>query len=204
MRNKSTGILVVLLVVLIVGAGVLYKTLGSRYAPDQLAVEATPVPAATAAPEEAPATAEDAEAAEKPSQIAPDFTAYDADGNAVNLSDYFGKPLVLNFWASWCGPCKSEMPEFQQKYEEGGDVQFLMVNMTTGRETKENAQALLEQEGYTFPVLFDTDADAAMTYSVYSLPTTYFIASDGTLTAWAQGAIDGDTLQKGIDLIAGT
>ena len=96
------------------------------------------------------------------------------------------------------------MPEFQQKFEETTDVQFLMVNMTNGRETKENAQALLEQEGYTFPVLFDTDADAAMTYRVYSLPTTYFIAADGTLTAWAQGAIDGETLQKGIDMIAGS
>lgn len=209
MRNKLTAVLVVLLVVLIAGAGILYKTLGSRYAPDQLAVEETPVPAATAAPQATPATAEAAaeptpEPTEEPSQIAPDFTAYDAEGNAVNLSDYFGKPLVLNFWASWCGPCKSEMPEFQQKFEETTDVQFLMVNMTNGRETKENAQALLEQEGYTFPVLFDTDADAAMTYSVYSLPTTYFIAADGTLTAWAQGAIDGETLQKGIDMIAGS
>lgn len=204
MRNKGTWILILVFVVLLAGAGILYKTLGSRYAPDQLAVEATPVPAQTASPEQTTATAEAAEPTEEPAQTAPDFTAYDADGNAVKLSDYFGKPLVLNFWASWCGPCQSEMPEFQQKYEELTDVQFLMVNMTTGRETKTDAQDLLTQKGYTFPVLFDTDADAAMTYSVYSLPTTYFIAADGTITAWARGAIDGDTLQKGIDMIAGS
>ena len=93
------------------------------------------------------------------------------------------------------------MPEFQQAYEEQTEVQFLLVNMTTGRETKADAQALLEQEGYTFPVLFDTDGDAAATYSVYSLPTTYFIDAEGNLTAWARGAIDGETLQKGIDMI---
>lgn len=204
MQKRMTWLLILVLVVVIGGAGLLYSKLGSAYAPDQLAVEPTPVPQATAQPEDADATAqtEETAAAEEPQkQAAPDFTVYDADGNAVQLSDYFGKPLVLNFWASWCGPCKSEMPEFQQKYEEQTDVQFLMVNMTTGRETKEDAQALLEQEGYTFPVLFDLDADAAMAYSVYALPTTYFIDAEGNLVAWAQSAIDGETLQKGIDMI---
>lgn len=203
MQKRMTWLLILVLVVVIGGAGLLYSKLGSTYAPDQLAVEATPVPQATAQPAESGSAAQTAETAEEEpqKQAAPDFTVYDADGNAVQLSDYFGKPLVLNFWASWCGPCKSEMPEFQQKYEEQTDVQFLMVNMTTGRETKEDAQALLEQEGYTFPVLFDTDGDAAMAYSVYALPTTYFIDAEGNLVAWAQSAIDGETLQKGIDMI---
>lgn len=203
MQKRMTWLLILVLVVVIGGAGLLYSKLGSAYAPDQLAVEATPVPQTTAQPEATDSAAQTAETAEEEpqKQAAPDFTVYDADGNAVQLSDYFGKPLVLNFWASWCGPCKSEMPEFQQKYEEQTDVQFLMVNMTTGRETKEDAQALLEQEGYTFPVLFDTDGDAAMAYSVYALPTTYFIDAEGNLVAWAQSAIDGETLQKGIDMI---
>ena len=139
----------------------------------------------------------------KEKQAAPDFTVYDADGNAAQLSDYIGKPIVLNFWASWCGPCKNEMPEFNEKsIELEGKVQFLMVNMTDGsRETLDTAKTYVESEGFTFPVLYDTDIDAANTYRVYSLPTTYFIDENGGLTARASGTIDAATLQKGIDMI---
>lgn len=206
MKRKSIWLLALAFVVLLGGAALLYDRLRGRYAPEQLAVEQTPVPQQTPVESPAPQTGETAaeETAageEAEDRRAPDFTAYDAEGNAVQLSDYFGKPLVLNFWASWCGPCKSEMPEFQQAFEERTDVAFLLVNMTTGRETQADAQALLEQEGYTFPVLFDLDADAAMTYGVYSLPTTYFLDAEGDLVAWAQGAIDGETLQRGIEMI---
>ena len=127
----------------------------------------------------------------------------DADGTEVKLSDYVGKPIVLNFWASWCSPCKSEMPEFNAAWEElDGEVQFLMVNMTDGsRETIDTAKEYVEGEGFTFPVLFDTNSEAAIAYGAYSLPTTYFIDAEGYLVARAVGAIDGETLQKGLDLI---
>lgn len=133
----------------------------------------------------------------------PDFTVYDADGNEVLLSNYSGKPTVLNFWASWCRPCQMEMPDFHEKYLElGEDVQFLMINMTDGsRETVETASEFVEEQGYTFPVFYDTKSDAAMTYGAYSLPTTFFIDADGYVIAQASGAIDGDTLQRGIDMI---
>lgn len=135
--------------------------------------------------------------------IAPDFTVVDKDNEEVNLESFFGKPIVLNFWASWCGPCKSEFPEFQTAYEEyGEEIEFLMVNMTDGRrETKELADAFIQSEGYSLPVYYDVNQDGAYTYGVYSLPTTYFIDSQGNLVAYAQGAIDMDTLKKGIDMI---
>lgn len=203
MKDRKTLLLLVLaFAIVLAGAYLLYDRLGSQYAPDQLAVESTPVPADTAeSTADSGDTQQTAEDAEAQRTAAPDFTAYDADGNAVQLSDYFGKPLVLNFWASWCGPCKSEMPAFQQAYEQEDGVQFLLVNMTGGRETQADAEALLEEEGYTFPVLFDLDLDAAMTYGVTALPTTYFLDAEGNLVAWAQGAINEQTLQQGLDMI---
>lgn len=132
-----------------------------------------------------------------------DFTVTDIDENEVKLSDFFGKPIVLNFWASWCGPCQSEMPDFNEKYLEiGEDIQFLMINATDGyRETVESASKLIKEKKYEFPVFYDTYNDASITYEVYSLPTTWFIDSEGYIVAQAVGAISSDILQQGIDLI---
>ena len=108
-------------------------------------------------PEEIPAPEE---STENPN-LAPDFTVFDIDGNAVKLSDFQGKPVILNFWASWCGPCKAEMPDFEKKYKELGDkVQFLMVNITSGDDF-ETAKDYIAQQGYQFPVFYDTTGEAA-------------------------------------------
>jgi len=134
---------------------------------------------------------------------APDFTVLDADGNLVKLSDYKGKPIVLNFWASWCPPCKGEMPEFNQVYQDvGHDITFMMVDLVDGqRETKEKGAQYVKDQGYSFPVYFDADQDAANTYGIMSIPTTVFIDKDGYIVTGAQGAIEAETLRKGIDMI---
>lgn len=143
------------------------------------------------------------ETEEKEDQKAPDFTVVNAEDEEITFSELVGKPMVLNFWASWCSPCKSEMPTFQKVYEEYGDeVEFVVVNMTDdSRETKETAMEFVAENKYTFPVYYDVNQSAAYAYSVTSIPTTYFIDSEGKVTAYSQGAIEEDTLLKGIEMI---
>ena len=133
--------------------------------------------------------------------VAPDFTVYDKDGNEVRLSDYKGTPVVLNFWASWCPPCKEEMPYFQTQYEnhKDDDIVFLMVN-TIGfnGETVESASSYVEKEGYTFPIVYDLYLETSIAYGVSGVPLTYFINGEGKLIAGVGGSIPETMLEDGI------
>ena len=188
MKNKRMILVIILMFALLMGgATILYRQLGQNISAEQLSTQGEN-------------DNNDSEGEQKTK--APDFVVYDAEGNEVHLNDYIGKPIVLNFWASWCGPCQMEMPDFHEKYLElGEEINFLMVNMTTGRGTMESAAAFIEKNAYSFPVFYDTNSDAAMTYGAYSLPATFFIDADGYAIAQATGAIDAETLQKGIDMI---
>ena len=192
--KKSFFIVFISLMVLMVGAAGLYKNLSGKVQSGMLAG------ADVVEQEEAEFAEEEAEVqAEK----VPDFTVYDSDGKEVRLSDFEGKGVVLNFWASWCGPCKSEMPDFQELYEQyGEDIHFVMVNMTDGgRETVESASKFIQKEGYTFPVYFDTEYDAATVYGVSTIPTTYFIDKNGCGAAMGRGMLSKELIEEGIGYI---
>ena len=129
---------------------------------------------------------------------ADDFTVVDENGKAVKLSNFNGKPVVVNFWATWCGPCKSEMPAFENLYSRyKNDIDVMMVNMTDGtHDTVEKVKEFVTQNGFTFPVYFDTKSDAANTYSVFSIPMTLFIDKDGNMVNTHKGAMSEKTLNS--------
>lgn len=174
-------VITLLLLVIVVGGGMLLYD----YAQNELGITAM-TPDGTVAP-----------------NAATDFTVEDGEGNSVKLSDFAGKPVVVNFWASWCGPCKMEMPHFQTAWEEYGDkIEFLMVNMSAGfGDSKEDAQAVLSEGGYTFPVYYDTLGQCATGYAVNAIPVTLFINADGTLNAQQVGMLSEAALDQQIQVL---
>ncbi len=136
---------------------------------------------------------------------ATDFTVYDAEANAVMLSENKGKPVVVNFWASWCTPCKQEMPDFEEMYKKyGQQVVFMMVNLTDGaQETVETASSFIAQRGFTFPVYFDTQLSAVSAYGMNAVPATFFIDAQGNIATYHLGLITGQQLEENIGILLG-
>lgn len=171
---------------------------------------ATGTPAQTAgkeaSKEENTAKEEDAEDTEHKSSSseekrdlhpAPDFVLTDQYGNEHSLADYKGKTIFLNFWATWCGPCRNEMPEIQKIYEETQqeeDSDLVVLGIAApgfGQEkSQEEVEAFLEENGYTYPVLMDTTGEVFMEYGISAYPTTFMVDRDGNLFGYIQGQLN--------------
>jgi len=188
MKIKTFAFLGVIILVLLAGS-IAYRQLSKRIRPE--------VSLGTSKSEENTST--DAKSLPKAS----DFMVHNIDREEVTLSEHFGKPIVVNFWASWCPPCREEMPDFEAVYQDLGDqVTFMMVNLVDGtRETIESGTTYIAEGGYTFPIYFDVRQEAAYAYAITSIPTTLFINAEGVIVGSAIGAIDEETLKKGIAMI---
>ena len=218
-------ILVVVIVVLFVGAIAVYRQLSKKYTPPmdlpptttagKTPDATTPSDGITVEPKPSSQTnpsTEGTTSGKKPDatedikkNTAPDFTVLDKDGNTVRLSEKFGKPIVINFWATWCPPCKQELPDFDKLCKEYGDrVVFMMVNLTDGyRDTVDDTKRFVSGKGYTFPVYFDTKDNAASAYNVSSIPQTTFIDAKGNIYTTRIGAMNEATLRIYLNALLG-
>lgn len=172
--------------------------------------ETEPEGGQAAEPETTPATeaaTEEGTSAEVPS-LPPsiDFTLTDQFGNSHTLSDYKGKTVFLNFWATWCPPCRAEMPEIQKLYEtydQEGDDAVIILGIASpdigGEESQEEVTQFLEENGYSYPVLMDTTGEQFRNYGITSYPTTFMIDRDGNVFGYVSGQLSEDMMMNIID-----
>ena len=134
--------------------------------------------------------------------LAPDFTLTDQFGVEHTLSDYQGKTVFLNFWATWCPPCKAEMPDIQALYEESGSntgdlVVLALAQPNVGQEgSAEEITTFLEENGYTYPVVMDTTGQIFMQYGIRAFPTTFMITKDGYAYGYIEGALSREIMDS--------
>ena len=127
---------------------------------------------------------------------APDFELYDLEGKLHKLNDYKGTPILLNFWATWCGPCRSEMPHLEEVYENWKDKDLIFFAVNVG-ESSTDVTAFLDYFGFNMPVLLDNAKTVSRKYGVSGIPTTYFIDEDGIIQNRVVGAFpDRQSIEK--------
>ncbi len=123
---------------------------------------------------------------------APDLTLRTLDGQTVKLSDYRGKVVMLNFWATWCPPCRAEMPSMERLYKLMAGEDFVMLALNVEENGGQTVKAFLKSSPHTFPVLLDEDAKAQNTYRVFRFPETFIISREGVIMNHILGAREWD------------
>jgi peroxiredoxin len=113
---------------------------------------------------------------------APDFTLTDLDGNLVRLSDFRGKVVFLNFWAIGCPPCRAEMPEMEELYQEYKDKDVVIIGVNLG-EFRSSVQSFVEENGYSWTFVIDSTGQVTWDYLITAIPTSFFIDEDGIIRA---------------------
>ena len=178
--NKKVLILIIVLVVLIAGAAAGYNFLTVVQPPE---------------PEQEQEQEQGSDNGFKAFK-AVDFYVYDGEGKRVYLSDFEGKRVIVNFWATWCEPCQMEFPAFEAIYEQYGDeAVFLMINQTDGElDTVESVKAFVEKNELDFPVYFDSDLIATRTYGIYAVPLTFVVDEAGMIVDAHSGPISEEGL----------
>lgn len=131
---------------------------------------------------------------------APDIHLKDLNGKDVSLSDFKGKNVYLNFWATWCGPCRGEMPDIEKLYEETNisDLVILAVNLG---EDSNTVKSFIDSNNYNFKILLDSDKTAASLYNINAIPTSFFIDKNQNIVAQKVGAMSIDEMRAYVSLI---
>ena len=159
---------------------------------------------------ESQGSADDTERTLTPAPLS-DLELTDQFGNTHSLANYRGKVIFLNFWATWCGPCRNEMPDIQKLYEEysaqGGDAEVVILGIAgpgIGQEgSAEEIAGFMEENGYTYPVLMDTDGEMFIQYGISAFPTTFMIDKDGNVYGYVPGQMTEDIMRSIIDQTLG-
>ena len=134
---------------------------------------------------------------------APEFELLTLDGKKVKLSDFASKKIILNFWATWCPPCRAEMPHMEKFYKdyEKKDVVVLAVNLTQTEKKRSDVTAFVQDFGLTFPIVMDEDGNVMNKYQIVAYPTSYIMDSKGIIKEKFQGAINYEVMEKAISKI---